>query len=777
MRISYLIPLGLTVIIFGACTDREVVRHTEKSVSAFDNKLRATGRFCTSNPADMVFPLKIFFIVDTSQSMNNNDPINVNEIDPTRWTGRSKAIRQVISQYVNLNVQYSNKTCVTSAANKCSKTDFTLASTPCAECGDPPAYCIGPDCCTAEPCHGYPRCPIPPATNGVCAPICDVKKSGCQPGESNCPDCPNAGDRCLNGICGKHLDPWVEFAVMRFGSAKQVLTVNSDKEEGFTNNINELVSALSMVNNGGSVTDYEGALTKAYSMLSNDMKRMQDKNIAAMDRTKYVIVFLSDGTPDPIINDEQGWNTLDADLRADLFADTGGSASSFSTYNLSNSILRKIKDIMALKFVYGIGEIHFHTAFLAMHENQSVLDQATALLKSMANLGDGTFRNFTNGEDINFMHVDFSSLKRVFALRSFLASNINARPSPGTFKVDTDGDGLSDEEEALLGTNKYAKDSDNDGFADFLENFYATSGWDPLNPSDADCPLELYDQDGDLKPDDSDGDGLSDCEERFIGTNRLKYDSDGDGIGDGLELLFRTNPITNDLLDDLDFDGLPNGEEIRLHCDPRVDDATHRSQMSYQYLVKKDGTGLEIEGLKCQTNADCPGEGTCEENYCRCVDDNSCSSRATCNAQTTCPLAGESCYVDNVCRGKWTCQPALPGLKSAANVCAMSKYITCYTFDVQNISLVTPAAAAADQPAGWNNVHLMFSEAPFDDVNGNPNYYQTCIKAQFIDSSGYKYPPNGIITVPETAWKEATKFNLAECVCPDGSVGTCVQSK
>ncbi len=68
--------------------------------------------------------------------------------------------------------------------------------------------------------------------------------------------------------------------------------------------------------------------------------------------------------------------------------------------------------------------------------------------------------------------------------------------------TDSDGDGLSDEDELTLGT-------------------------DPLNP-------------------DSDGDGLSDGDEVAAGTDPLNPDTDGDGILDGDEVLLGTDPTTAD---------------------------------------------------------------------------------------------------------------------------------------------------------------------------------------------------------------------------------------
>jgi LysM repeat protein len=76
---------------------------------------------------------------------------------------------------------------------------------------------------------------------------------------------------------------------------------------------------------------------------------------------------------------------------------------------------------------------------------------------------------------------------------------------------DSDSDGLSDEDEAVLGTNPYSPDSDGDGLWDIDELDWGT---DPLNF-------------------DTDGDGLLDGEEIEMGTDPLAADSDGDGLVDG----------------------------------------------------------------------------------------------------------------------------------------------------------------------------------------------------------------------------------------------------
>ena len=89
-----------------------------------------------------------------------------------------------------------------------------------------------------------------------------------------------------------------------------------------------------------------------------------------------------------------------------------------------------------------------------------------------------------------------------------------------TQTVDTDGDGLSDEDEISFGSDPSNPDSDGDGLGD-AEEFEA--GTDPNNP-------------------DSDGDGLNDFNEVQQGTDPLVADTDGDGFDDLFESTYNTDP-------------------------------------------------------------------------------------------------------------------------------------------------------------------------------------------------------------------------------------------
>ncbi|WP_235734866.1 Ig-like domain-containing protein [Nocardioides alcanivorans] len=132
--------------------------------------------------------------------------------------------------------------------------------------------------------------------------------------------------------------------------------------------------------------------------------------------------------------------------------------------------------------------------------------------------------------------------------------------------IDSDGDGLSDEEEDELGTDPNNPDTDGDGLSDY-EEVHGTENPFGNEPTD---PLEA----------DSDGDGLTDGEEVTGSENNLydneptnpnEADTDGDGLTDSQEIdLTGTDPNnpdtdgdgTNDFDSDNDGDGLTNGEEV-----------------------------------------------------------------------------------------------------------------------------------------------------------------------------------------------------------------------
>lgn len=194
-------------------------------------------------------------------------------------------------------------------------------------------------------------------------------------------------------------------------------------------------------------------------------------------------------------------------------------------------------------------------------------------------------------------------------------------------KTDTDDDRLSDSEELAKKTNPLLADTDGDGIMDGDE---ISRGTDPLNPdTDADGLSDgneiLKHKTNPLRAD-TDGDGLSDSDEITIHkTDPTKLDSDGDGLTDKEELARKTNPMKADS----DDDGLLDGEEVNTYkTDPLVSD-TDGDGLSDGDEIKKTGTNptsVDTDGDGFNDNVDkCPTQAETMNGY---RDDDGCPDEA-----------------------------------------------------------------------------------------------------------------------------------------------------
>lgn len=347
--------------------------------------------------------------------------------------------------------------------------------------------------------------------------------------------------------------PGVEIGLISFQS-----TIN-DMTGGFVpsfeaDQVATLIGLAQRLNAQNGQTNYEGALNAAFQTLLADIAAADELQRA---RSKYSVIFISDGLPNPVD----------------------------PPTNTPESILSLVESMQRLERERRLVELKIHTVYLSGRTPPQFQQGPIDLLRDMAEVGQGTFRNIGNGEKINFLDIDFTSFRRIFTLKSFLAENANARPRKFLEQAtDSDADGLSDAEEDLIGTDPVRADTDGDGFNDQLENALRNAGFDPLSGADADCRVF---PDDDYNRRDDDGDGLLNCEERFLGTNQRLFDTDADGLPDPIEARARVSPVADDYFSDPDRDTVPTGFEIRDHTDPVLDDTADFSALRYVYDVER----------------------------------------------------------------------------------------------------------------------------------------------------------------------------------------------
>jgi hypothetical protein len=91
---------------------------------------------------------------------------------------------------------------------------------------------------------------------------------------------------------------------------------------------------------------------------------------------------------------------------------------------------------------------------------------------------------------------------------------------------------------------------------------------------------------------DDDNDGITNGQERALGTDPNKIDTDGDGMPDGWEVAHGLNPVMNDASGDPDGDGFTNLQEYNDRTDPFVFAAPARvvdTFDSWNYVVAQSG--------------------------------------------------------------------------------------------------------------------------------------------------------------------------------------------
>jgi hypothetical protein len=237
--------------------------------------------------------------------------------------------------------------------------------------------------------------------------------------------------------------------------------------------------------------------------------------------------------------------------------------------------------VSLLKFLFGIPEPHtFTDQLLDNLFARAAQGAATDFIGAANDVIDDASGPLDILADANFLVAYSSPQVKTFTsiTPAGFACPCNCRkkaplqpPSPPSDTPpqppDTDGDGLTDEEEARLGTDPNDFDTDDDLLFD--GNEVKVHGTNPLHPdTDGDAltdGAEVNTHGTDPLNPDTDGDGLTDSFEVNAGTNPRKRDSDDDGLSDSDEInIHGTFPTTPDS----DFGGLSDGIEVRIGTAP-----------------------------------------------------------------------------------------------------------------------------------------------------------------------------------------------------------------
>lgn len=487
----------------------------------------------------------------------------------------------------------------------------------------------------------------------------------------------------------------VSFGIISFNGKDQVLTtettsavnaanpLGTDLSGAFTQDAAVLQRAVNQLREAELVTDYQGALSTAFRVLSQDMLKTPKAELA---RTRYVLLFLSDGDPFPTCcsEDSQAAGLCTRDTNIYFCEDpdwargqvTNGALvlpflSAQQDYNQNYQINAGVRDIMELTQSFTVGDLRMHTAFIFDQSKVGQLDangcyviggvnfvcpeKARTLLSGMADIGGGVFRDFSSAEELDFLSFDLTNIKRDNAMKNLIVMNDNYRLYDDKLAVDSDGDGLSDTLEYEQGFNPLSTDTDSDGFSDSVEWSLRTVGFDVAKENKG-CG-EAADRV------DVDADGLVRCEELLLNTSTELFDTDADGVPDMVEVRAGTNPAVSDALSDADLDGVRNGDEIRVHTDIGFDEDTSRPTLAYRYRM---------------TEVDAADDG-----------------------------------------GR------------------------CYDFRVKNVQLGTPQARAGeDNSYGRNDLMIYLAQAPFDDPSDYGSYKVACVRGRYI-APDFKDPLTG----------------------------------
>jgi hypothetical protein len=553
-----------------------------------------------------------------------------------------------------------------------------------------------------------------------------------------------AGHRfaALSAFLGRHRNPNQAVSLLLMGAQARALF------PGFSSDSIQIDAALEAMaaSLGQAQRNYLDVLRVLSTIIEDDLLASDP---GTRSRTRYAVLFVASGPPTPAM-------PIPWCISESLTPGSAECQAKFTTSFCSNitpppadceRLLygQSVEDLRSYVRDHGGQDLIFHS--FALSTDQRALD----VLGDMARAGLGEQVQQTPAT-LDFLAVDIAQPGTRLVLREIVVMNGNALLRGPRPVADSDGDGLSDYEEAKLGTDPLNPDTDGDGVGDGIESKLAATGseFDPLVPGTFKACANVTDllADHDL-------DGLTDCEEAILRTEPYLADSDRDGVPDLVEVRLGSNPLVDDRLIDSDQDGINNGDEVKQGLDPWSNDSSRDLEFAYQYRTVDEG---ETQRLEATPNEPFPGvrivnvkPGTSTvwalrlsgqipprlawaENESTLAagaeDDPSASVALTDPGDLTLdsPQGGQL-----VVRIEPTLLPPPGSPMTDVRVILRNTLRTCFHMDVRNISLVETAELPTGRPGrGWNTLRLYVGEVPLDSPNGNTIYKAMTVPVRFI---------------------------------------------
>ena len=517
---------------------------------------------------------------------------------------------------------------------------------------------------------------------------------------------------------------------------------------GFSSDPVQIESALEAMaaSAGQAQRNYLDSLRVLSTIIEDDLLASDP---GTRSRTRYLVLFVAAGPPAPAMS-------IPWCISQGLTPGSDDCQTAFTASFCSN-ITPKPADCERLLYGNAVSDLRSYVREnggqgLVLHTfNLSTDQRAQDVLGDMATAGLGEEVKQTPAT-LDFLAIDVDQPGSRLVLRDIVVMNGNALLRGSAPVADSDGDGLTDEEEAALGTDPLNPDSDGDGVGDGIEYRLATPGseFDPLVPGTFAACAKITDLTVD-----HDLDGLNDCEEALLRTDPYLADSDRDGIPDLVEVRLGSNPLVDDRLIDSDQDGILNGDEVKQGLDPWTDDSSRDLEYGYQYRTvdpvatqRLEATptdpfpGVHIVSCKLglstvwalRLSGETPPRLAWAEDETTlpvgAEDDPNASVALTSPGELTLntPEGGQLVVTIDL-----TLLPPPGSPTTDVRVILRTTLRTCFHMDVRNITLVETGEMPTGRPGrGWNTLLFYMGEVPLDSPNGNTIYKAMTVPVRFV---------------------------------------------